>query len=162
MYLAQFEAAKGMRAAPSAGDVAMVGTHDTPTFAGWLAGTDIDDRVAHGLLKAAHAPSVRKERAMAVRALASHFGLEVRQRSKLLLALLDWLARSDTTLLIPWLEDLWLEKKGVNLPGTRSSDRPNWQRPMCRLLDEIVNDAEVAATVGVMTRGRKAVRKRRK
>ena len=99
---------------------------------------------------------------MAARALASHFGLEVRQRAKLLVALLDWLARSDTSLLIPWLEDFWLEERGVNLPGTRSSDRPNWQRPMCQLLDEIVNDPEVAATVGVMTRGRKASRRKTK
>ena len=76
--------------------------------------------------------------------------------------LLDWLARSDTTLLIPWLEDFWLEETGVNLPGTRSSDRRNWQRPMRRLLEEIVKDPEVAALVGAMTRGRKAPRKKRK
>jgi 4-alpha-glucanotransferase len=158
MYLAQFEAANGMHAAPSSRDVAMVGTHDTPTFAGWLAGDDIDERVAHGLLKAAHAPNVRQERAMAARALARHFGLDVHQRSNLLAALLDWLARSRTTLLIPWLEDLWLEKTGVNLPGTRSSDRPNWQRPMGRLLDDIVNDPEVAAAVALMKRGRRAAR----
>jgi 4-alpha-glucanotransferase len=162
MYLAQFEAANGVLAGPSGGEVAMVGTHDTPTFAGWLAGADIDERVAHALLKASQAPRVRKERAMAVRALASHFGLEVDQRSKLLGALLDWLARSDTTLLIPWLEDFWLEERGVNLPGTRSSDRPNWQRPMRRLLDEIVKDPDVAAMVAVITRGRKAARNTRR
>ena len=162
MYLAEFEAANGMRVAPSARDVAMIGTHDTPTFAGWLAANDIDERVAHGLLKASHAPRVRKERAMAARALASHFGLEVDDRSKLLARLLDWLARSDTTLLIPWLEDFWLEETGVNLPGTRSSDRRNWQRPMRRLLEEIVKDPEVAALVAAMTRGRKAPRKKRR
>ena len=99
---------------------------------------------------------------MAARALASHFGLEVDDRSKLLARLLDWLARSDTTLLIPWLEDFWLEETGVNLPGTRSSDRRNWQRPMRRLLEEIVKDPEVAALVAAMTRGRKAPRKKRK
>ena len=99
---------------------------------------------------------------MAARDLASHFGLEVDDRSKLLAVLLDWLARSDTTLLIPWLEDFWLEETGVNLPGTRSSDRRNWQRPMRRLLEEIVKDPEVAALVAAMTRGRKAVRKKRR
>ena len=98
---------------------------------------------------------------MAAQALASHFGLEVRQPAKLLAALLDWLARSDTTLLIPWLEDFWLEETGVNLPGTPSASRPNWQRPMRILLDEMVKDAEVSALVAVMTRGRKAKRTRR-
>ena len=38
------------------------------------------------------------------------------------------------------LEDLWLEEQGVNLPGTSSSVRPNWQRPMSRLLDDIISD----------------------
>jgi 4-alpha-glucanotransferase len=46
---------------------------------------------------------------------------------------------------VPWLEDLWLEEVAVNLPGTPSSTRPNWQRPMRRLLDEIFSDPEVDA-----------------
>src|SRR6185503_12141156 len=38
MYLAQFAAGDPRRiAAPSAAAVAMIGTHDTPTFAGWIA-----------------------------------------------------------------------------------------------------------------------------
>jgi 4-alpha-glucanotransferase len=57
--------------------------------------------------------------------------------------LLAWLGRSDSPLVIPWFEDLWLEDQGVNLPGTRSSDRPNWQRPMRRLLDDIFTDPQV-------------------
>ena len=44
--------------------------------------------------------------------------------------------------MVPWLEDLWLEEESVNLPGTPSSVRPNWQRPMQRLLDEIFTDPE--------------------
>ena len=63
----------------------------------------------------------------------------------LLAALLEWLGRSESPLVVPWLEDLWLEDVGVNLPGTRSSERPNWQRPMRRLLDEIFTDPEVDA-----------------
>jgi 4-alpha-glucanotransferase len=35
----------------------------------------------------------------------------------------------------------------VNLPGARSSDRPNWQRPMERLLDEIFADPEIEALI---------------
>jgi 4-alpha-glucanotransferase len=44
---------------------------------------------------------------------------------------------------VAWLEDCWLEREGINLPGTRSSEHPNWQRPMARLLDEFMNDAGV-------------------
>ena len=56
---------------------------------------------------------------------------------------MEWLGRSDSPLVVPWLEDLWLEEVAVNLPGTPSSTRPNWQRPMRRLLDEIFTDPEV-------------------
>jgi 4-alpha-glucanotransferase len=69
--------------------------------------------------------------------------------------LLAWLGRSESPLVVPWLEDLWLENCGVNLPGTRSSDRPNWQRPMSRLLDEIFMDAQVADLLGRLDQARR-------
>ena len=68
--------------------------------------------------------------------------------------LLEWLGRSDSPLVVPWLEDLWLERVGVNLPGTRSSDRPNWQRPMARLLDEIFEDPDIEALIRRFARAR--------
>ncbi len=46
------------------------------------------------------------------------------------------------------------EERAVNLPGTRWSERPNWQRPMGRLLDEIVSDPEVNELVGRLNRAR--------
>ena len=61
-------------------------------------------------------------------------------------ALLEWLGRSDSPLVVPWLEDLWLEEVAVNLPGTPSSTRPNWQRPMRRLLDEVFTDPDAEYT----------------
>jgi 4-alpha-glucanotransferase len=72
----------------------------------------------------------------------------------LLAELLAWLGRSESPLVIPWLEDLWLEDQGVNLPGTRSSDRPNWQRPMSRHLDEIFADPGVNDLVDRLQRAR--------
>jgi len=144
MYLAQFEASKGPDIAPPAAvDAALVGTHDTPTFAGWLAGTDIAERVRYGLLAKQAVPGVREERARATQALAKRLGRRVVEPLAFLAELLAWLGRSDTPLVVPWLEDLWLEDISVNLPGTRSSARPNWQRPMRRLLDEIFADPEV-------------------
>jgi 4-alpha-glucanotransferase len=49
---------------------------------------------------------------------------------------------------------LWLEDRGVNLPGTPSSERPNWQRPMSRLLDEIFADAQVDQLTHALERAR--------
>ena len=144
MYLAEFQASGGPEVAPPGpSTVALVGTHDTPTFAGWLAGNDIGERVRCRLLAEAAAPGVREERARAVGWLAAQLDGSPERPDDLLARLLYWLGRSDSPLVVPWFEDLWLEPEGVNLPGTRSSERPNWQRPMSRLLDEIVADAGV-------------------
>jgi 4-alpha-glucanotransferase len=144
MYLAMFQASDGPDVAPpAAADMALIGSHDTPTFAGWLKGNDIADRVRYGLLAEAGVPAVAEERSRAIGWLAAHLGSTVEDPRAFLSALLEWLGRSDSPLVVPWLEDLWLEEVAVNLPGTPSSTRPNWQRPMRRLLDEIFTDSEV-------------------
>jgi 4-alpha-glucanotransferase len=144
MYLAQFQASSGPEVTPpTAVDMALIGTHDTPTFAGWLAGNDIRERVQYGLLSADAVPEVRKERVQAAEWLAESLGQRVEDPVFFLAALLEWLGRSDSPVVVPWLEDLWLEDRGVNLPGTPSSVRPNWQLPMRRLLDDIFGDPQI-------------------
>jgi 4-alpha-glucanotransferase len=156
MYLAQF-AGSGAEpiVPPTEKDVALIGTHDTPTFAGWLAGDDIADRVAHGLLDADAESTVRAERAEMASRLAAHLGASADDPPALLRALLEWLGRSPSPLVIPWLEDLWCEAEGVNLPGTSTAMRANWQRPMARLLDEVMHDPEVAAALAVLDAARR-------
>ncbi len=144
MYLAMFQASSGREVAPpTAADMALVGTHDTPTFAGWLEGNDIADRVRYGLLAEPAAPAAHAERTQATHWLAEQVGSRLEDPRAFLGTLLEWLGRSDSPLVVPWFEDLWLEGVAVNLPGTPSSVRPNWQRPMRRLLDQIFTDAEV-------------------
>ena len=129
------------------GAVALIGTHDTPPFAGWLKGTDIDERVRSGLLREDAVPAERQARAHSVEKLATALAGGSDDPDDLLGKLLEWLGKSDSPLVIPWIEDLWLEERQVNLPGTRSSDRANWQRPMARLSDDIVNDPKVETMV---------------
>jgi 4-alpha-glucanotransferase len=156
MYLAQFQASKDPDLGPPGeSDMALVGTHDTPTFAGWLAGVDIDERVRHGLLETESVASVRDERSYATGRLAELVDRSVHEPHAFLAELLEWLGRSDSPLVVPWLEDLWFEEVGVNLPGTRSSERPNWQRPMSRLLDDVFTDAEVEGLIRRLDRARK-------
>ncbi len=148
MYLAEFQSPDDPDISPPTEmDVALVGTHDTPTFAGWLTGNDVAERVRYGLLPEHAAPGVRHERARAAHWLAERMNSCVDEPRAFLAELLVWLGRSESPLVVAWLEDLWLEERGVNLPGTRSSDRPNWQRPMSRLLDEIFDDQDVEALV---------------
>jgi 4-alpha-glucanotransferase len=157
MYLAQFKASEDPHvAAPTALDVALVGTHDTPTFAQWLTAGDVEERVRYGLLAEQAVPQVRKERRRATRRLAKRLGRRVDDPRALLAELLEWLGRSASPLVVPWLEDLWLEDVRVNLPGTRSSERANWQRPMRKLLDEIFADPEVDGLIRRLHRARSA------
>jgi 4-alpha-glucanotransferase len=155
MYLAMFAASDGPKvSAPTRADMALVGTHDTPTFAGWIAGNDIADRLRYGLLKPGEEGDVREERARAVTWLATHLEVDVEDQPAFFAAVLEWLGRSQSPLVVPWLEDLWLEPVSVNLPGTPSSVRPNWQRPMSRLLDDIINDARVESQLRLLHRAR--------
>ena len=157
MYLAMFQASAGPNVAPpTAADMALIGTHDTPTFAGWLAGNDIADRVRYGLLAESGAPAAIKERVQAMGWLAAHLGVAAEDRPTFLLGLLEWLGRSGSPLVVPWLEDLWLEGVAVNLPGTPSTLRPNWQRPMNRLLDDVFTDPQVAALLHHLQQARRA------
>ena len=155
MYLAQFKASEDPKVAPPrAADVALVGTHDTPTLMGWLTASDVPERVRYKLLAERAVPDVRAERSRAVARLARRLKRSADDPRALLAALLEWLGRSRSPLVVPWLEDLWLEPCRVNLPGTRSSDRPNWQSPMRKLLDEIFTDREVDALVRRLARAR--------
>ena len=156
MYLAEFQDWSGAAAVapPTQRDMALIGTHDTPTFAGWLAATDIPERVRHGLLTESAAAAVREARARAAAGLARRFDCPLDDPPALLRALLEWLGRSHSPLVVPWLEDLWLEDGTVNLPGTRSSARPNWQRPMRLLLDEICSDTEIDGLIRLLARAR--------
>lgn len=145
MFLAEFEAMGEAPTPPTEREVALIGTHDTPTLAGWVAGIDIAERVRCGLLEEEAAPDEREARSAGADRLAELLDADLEDLPSLLGELLEWLGRSPSPLVIPWLEDLWLEADQVNLPGTRSSERPNWQRPMARLLDEALSDPAVDA-----------------
>jgi 4-alpha-glucanotransferase len=156
MYLAQFQAEGDPNVAPpKSTDVALIGTHDTPTFAGWLAVNDVEERVRYGLLAESAVPKVRRERRRAVRRLCERLGRPADRPRELLSELLAWLGGSESPLVVPWLEDLWLEEVRVNLPGTRSSVRPNWQRPMRLLLDQVFTDPAVAALLDRLNHARR-------
>jgi 4-alpha-glucanotransferase len=147
MFLAEFEAMGGAIRSPSERDVALIGTHDTPTLAGWIAGVDIGERVRCGLLDEDAEPAERFARSEGAQRLARKLECDLQDLPGLLGRVLEWLGRSPSPLVIPWLEDFWLEIEQVNLPGTRSSERPNWQRPMSRLVDDVLTDPAVSAMI---------------
>jgi 4-alpha-glucanotransferase len=160
MYLSIFEAAGDAPRPPQNDEVAFIGSHDTPTFVGWLEGRDIEERVRSGLLAEDEAAQEQEARREAVAHFAATVGGTPEDPADFLTRALNWLADSDSPLVLPWLEDLWLEPDQVNLPGTRSSERPNWQRPMALLLDDLMDDEVVRSRLSELDRHRRRRRPR--
>jgi 4-alpha-glucanotransferase len=131
------------------GTVASLNTHDTATFAGYLNGTDIDDRVARGLLTAASAAVARRRRCDERTAIAESTEAGAAPAdgpTELLEASLGRLARSRADMVLVTLEDLWLEPWPHNVPGT-GPERANWRRRARYSVEEFTGMPEVRDTV---------------
>jgi 4-alpha-glucanotransferase len=113
--------------------VAALQTHDMPTFAAFWRGLDIALRARLGHLSPAGARREREARgrlkAAWLRDLRRASRLRVREpgTSEVLRACLAWLADSPAALVLVDLEDLWLETRAQNVPGT-TTEWPNWRR----------------------------------
>ena len=144
MYVVQYELDSDRRSvlpAPPSASVASLNTHDMPTFAAYLRGLDMQDRVELGLLSGA---GVRKERAnrrrrtrlleqhLARKRLLEHPGQEM----DVLRACIDHLGGSRSRVVLVNLEDLWQEVLPQNVP-TAHDERPNWRRKARYTLEDL-------------------------
>jgi 4-alpha-glucanotransferase len=162
MYELQFE---GWRAhehdhvrEPSRLTVAGLNTHDMPTFAGWWAGHDVVDSVDLGLVGPAEAPGrLDDRRAQAValaRVLGRELGVDVSADPEpTLAAALEWLGGTPAQIVLATLEDLWLEERPQNVPGTHR-ERPNWRRRFARTLEEAFADPQLVTVLEHLQRAR--------
>ncbi|MEX2430712.1 MAG: 4-alpha-glucanotransferase [Dehalococcoidia bacterium] len=144
---------------PSKGMVASVNTHDTPAFAGYWRGLDIDDRHALGLMDEAGAREERAEREAAKRTvldwLRKHGHLDAEDdEAAVVRALYTGLASSRADLVLANLEDLWQEPLPQNVPGT-SVERPNWKRKARYTVEEFTAQSPVRELLGSMTQHRR-------
>jgi len=155
LYVGQFSmpARPGRKMiAPTAAQVASLNTHDTATFAGWWRGGDIDDRRGLGLITEAQETVERVERsASRAGVLAMAGGKPVDDPSDAAAALAlaactRLMAESAAHLVLVTLEDLWLEPRTQNVPGT-TDERPNWRRPWARSLEDVLADPAVGAAL---------------
>ncbi len=62
-------------------------------------------------------------------------------------ACLALLAASPAPILLINLEDLWLEEKPQNIPGTTLASHPNWQRKLYHTLEEIIRKPQIEKTL---------------
>ena len=156
MYVAQFSVRDDPRAAlkPAPADaVAAVNTHDTPSWAAFWAGEDIDDQVSMGLLTAEEAEAARQGRGKARAALAAFLGVD-EDGEAVLRAIVERMGRGAARAVIVTLEDLWGETAPQNTPGT-SRERPNWKRKARLSLEEMQASVEVTEALRALARARR-------
>jgi 4-alpha-glucanotransferase len=148
MYVIQYEIRadqeEPLRDVPSS-TIASVNTHDMPPFASFWSGLDLDDRRELGLLDEVRLESERQIRGEQKQALIRFLQKEKRLEigvddpQSILQAIHEWLAVSQTSILLLNIEDLWLETKPQNTPNTYL-ERPNWQRKLGRSFEEFSAD----------------------
>jgi 4-alpha-glucanotransferase len=152
MHVLQFEVDPERRpvvAAAPPDSLACLNTHDMHPFAGWWAGADLDAGEARGFLPHGAAARERRRRTVARRALvallrrAGPLGRAAATTGAVLGACLRLLAAGPARIVLLTLEDLWLEERPQNVPGTVGA--PNWRRRLRRDLACIVRDPSLRA-----------------
>lgn len=140
-------------ARPTPDSTACMNTHDMPTFASFRDGEDLRDLSALGILEGDALTAENAARDAKMRVLEEFLrhggwlaedefdGDDARTRA-LLRASLRFLADSEAATLVVNLEDLWLEDRPQNVPGT-SDERPNWRRRARYTLAQIAALPEV-------------------
>lgn len=141
------------------GDVTSINTHDTPTFAAFIHGTDIDERVDLGILAPEHAGDERGWREIAVSAMrrgfaeVDAFGGNDGPDADLVEAALRYLSRSQAPIVLTSLDDLLDELEPQNTPGTYL-ERPNWRRKLAKTLEAMKDDEAVIRRLRALAEAR--------
>ncbi|WP_218776007.1 4-alpha-glucanotransferase [Sphingomonas sp. TZW2008] len=129
--------------------VAMTGTHDTPTLAGWWTGRDIEWRrtLGHDVLPDAEATR-QAERIDLCASL--ELPVEGADDAAPIDAILSSVAQAPAPLAIVPLEDMLGLVEQPNIPGT-VTEHPNWRRRMPASTAALLDDPPVAARVARLT-----------
>ena len=140
--------------------VASLNTHDMSPFAAFWQDADIEERIRLGLLDEKGTGNERKTR-LAVKAALVAFlrnkgflrTIDADSRA-VLKACLAYLSASRARIVLVNLEDLWLETRSQNVPGT-GDKFPSWQRKARYTQEEFFRMSEVNDTLREIDRLRK-------
>ncbi len=141
--------------------VAMTGTHDLATIAGWWSGRDIDWTWDLGRKSdAVDEPADRAARAEDCAALWSAFGTDTEQpapddTAPVVDAAIGHVAGTPCALAIVPIEDLAGLIEQPNLPGT-IDEHPNWRRRMPDTTEALLQRPEVVARIDTLNAARPA------
>jgi 4-alpha-glucanotransferase len=160
MFVVQFEASAAEPPLPAVPQpvVASLNTHDMPPFAAYWRALDVADQHELGMTAEDEKSARERGRASTRRAITRQLGLppaaaEPDGAGPALHGLLEHLAASDARAVLISLEDLWLETRPQNVPGT-GAERPNWRRRLRLSLEELTRDRNIAAALDAVARRR--------
>lgn len=147
------------------GMMASLTTHDSVPFAGYWWGHDVDRSLADGFIDESVRDWLLGER----RAMRDEIAETLRRDGRLpdrhddpttadiVAGVVEDLAAQEAEIVVVGLEDLWLEERPQNQPGT-FQERPNWRRTAARTLEEIGADPAIDAVLARVERARAAHR----
>ena len=169
MYVVQYELKPNARRplrAPRRLSVAGLNTHDMPPFRAYCRKADIADRFALGLLRRREVEYELNQRERILKALVLSLVRSGRLSSRrvdtreVLRAVFELLSAGDAETVLVNLEDLWLETRSQNVPGT-STERVNWRRKArfsLKKLRELDSLTRLLRQVNLLRRGTGHVR----
>jgi 4-alpha-glucanotransferase len=126
--------------------IATFGTHDLPTYAGWMSGDDLAMKRGIGL----DPGESDDERRSARRALEAAVG-EATGQALSFDAAIAFLAATPARLVSLAIEDVLELKDQVNVPGT-VEQHPNWRRRWPLALEELADDQRLARAAAMLSR----------
>lgn len=143
--------------------LAMVTTHDLPTIAGIVRGTDDDELLSLGRPAPDDATARLRHRLEAVAGMSSPPPTSCGRSTvdpagpsitDVVAAVHRRVAGSPAALVLLTLEDLCLVERRPNVPGTTAGERPNWSLPLPIAVEELPTDPTVRATLEGVARAR--------
>jgi 4-alpha-glucanotransferase len=147
LYVAQYETAVGSGDAslrtPPAGSVASLNTHDLFPFQAFIEGKDVNERLRLKFINEEEAATERREREEVRNALTRFVG------ENLFEGCVDFLAKSQASIVLLNLEDLWGETQAQNIPST-TKEHPNWRRRMRYSIEGL---QKISPPQGLLERG---------
>jgi 4-alpha-glucanotransferase len=122
---------------PASTDLIAMSSHDTPAFAAWWKGLDIADMVDLGIFDEVRAVQERESRSHSIAQMEGYFSTSgpIATRN----ALMEWIAGTESAIALLNLDDLLMEERRQNVPGTYM-ERPNWRLRNAVTIDDLAAD----------------------
>ena len=127
---------------PGSDELIALSTHDTPPFAAWWKGIDVDDGEDLGVYTDLRGDVARQHRSETIEYLQELLGTEGLEETRD--AILEWMAQSAAAIAVANLDDLWAEDRRQNVPGT-DRERPNWRARHRMPLEQVALNHRILA-----------------